>query len=89
MNAGFASRIMFGSDQMIWPDTMQIAIETIEQAPFLTGAQKRGIFYENAARFLHLDDATRARHRASSPRAAAALGARAPNSCCSFVPAGR
>jgi predicted TIM-barrel fold metal-dependent hydrolase len=64
VNAGFASRIMFGSDQMIWPDTIRVAIETIDQAPFLTEAQKRGIFYENAARFLRLDDATRARHGA-------------------------
>ena len=57
---------MFGSDQMIWPDTIRIAIETIEQAPFLTEAQKRGIFYENAARFLRLDEATQARHRAAA-----------------------
>ena len=66
VNAGFASRIMFGSDQMIWPDTIRIAIETIEQAPFLTEAQKRAIFYENAARFLRLDEATRARHHAAA-----------------------
>jgi predicted TIM-barrel fold metal-dependent hydrolase len=66
VNAGFASRIMFGSDQMIWPDTIRVAIETIDRAPFLTEAQKRGIFYDNAARFLRLDEATRARHRAGA-----------------------
>jgi predicted TIM-barrel fold metal-dependent hydrolase len=66
VDAGFAARIMFGSDQMIWPDTIRVAIETIEQAPFLTDAQKRGIFYDNAARFLRLDEATRARHRAAA-----------------------
>lgn len=66
VNAGFASRIMFGSDQMIWPEAIRIAIETIEQAPFLTDVQRRGIFYENAARFLRLDEATRARHHAAA-----------------------
>jgi hypothetical protein len=53
-DAGFAKRIMFGSDQMIWPDTIPIAIETIESAPFLTDEQKRDILYNNAARFLRL-----------------------------------
>ena len=54
VDAGFAKRIMFGSDQMIWPGTMPIAIETIISAPFLTAGQKRDIFYNNAARFLRL-----------------------------------
>lgn len=62
VDAGFAKRIMFGSDQMIWPDAIPIAIETIEQAPFLTEEQKRDIFYGNAARFLRLSDAEIARH---------------------------
>lgn len=55
VDAGFGKRIMFGSDQMIWPDTIPIAIETIEQAPFLTEEQKRDILYNNAARFLRLE----------------------------------
>ncbi len=54
INAGFESRIMFGSDQMIWPDAIPVAIETIRSAPFLTEAQKRNILYNNAARFLRL-----------------------------------
>lgn len=54
VDAGFAKRIMFGSDQMIWPDTIPIAIETINSAPFLTAEQKRDILYNNAARFLRL-----------------------------------
>lgn len=54
VEAGFANRIMFGSDQMVWPETLDIAIEVIEDAPFLTGEQKRDIFYNNAARFLKL-----------------------------------
>ena len=54
VEAGFGERILFGSDQMIWPETIRLAIETIESASFLTAAQKRDIFYNNAARFLRL-----------------------------------
>lgn len=62
VEAGYGDRIMFGSDQMIWPGTIAAAIRTIEEAPFLTAAQKRDIFYNNAARFLRLDNAEIARH---------------------------
>ncbi len=55
VDAGLADRIMFGSDQMSWPQTIGMAIDTVESAPFLTGDQKRDIFYNNAARFLRLD----------------------------------
>lgn len=55
VEAGFGKRILFGSDQMIWPDTIGLAIETIESADFLTQEQKRDIFCRNAARFLRLD----------------------------------
>ncbi len=55
MGAGFTKRIMFGSDQMIWPDAIGKAIERIESAPFLTPSQKRDIFYNNAVRFFKLD----------------------------------
>ena len=54
VNAGFASRIMFGSDQMVWPATIETAIRTIEEAPFLSPAQRRGILHDNAAFFLRL-----------------------------------
>jgi predicted TIM-barrel fold metal-dependent hydrolase len=54
VDAGFADRIMFGSDQMIWPDAVDAGIEAIESAAFLTTAQKRDILYNNAARFLRL-----------------------------------
>ena len=64
VEAGFGDRVMFGSDQMVWPETIERGIETIEEAPFLTEEQKRDILYENAARFLRLSDAERARHHA-------------------------
>lgn len=55
VDAGFGKRIMFGSDQMVWPEAIEAAIEGIESADFLTPEQKRDIFYNNAARFLRLE----------------------------------
>ena len=57
VRAGLGKRLMFGSDQMVWPEKIGAAVEAIEQAPFLTDEQKRDIFYNNAARFLRLEDA--------------------------------
>jgi predicted TIM-barrel fold metal-dependent hydrolase len=54
-DAGFSNRIMFGSDQMQWPESISTAIETIQSAGFLTKQQKRDIFYNNAVRFFKLD----------------------------------
>ena len=56
VEAGFGKRIMFGSDAAMWPQVIGIGIEAIESADFLTGAQKRDILYNNAARFLRLDE---------------------------------
>jgi predicted TIM-barrel fold metal-dependent hydrolase len=52
---------MFGSDQIRWPETIGMAVKAIESAPFLTDEQKRDIFYNNAARFLRLDEDARER----------------------------
>ena len=62
VDAGYADRIMFGSDQTIWPGIIEPAISVIEEAPFLTSAQKRDILYNNAARFLRLSPEEIARH---------------------------
>jgi predicted TIM-barrel fold metal-dependent hydrolase len=56
IDAGFEQRIMYGSDQMIWPDAIPISIASIQDAPFLNERQKRAIFYDNAARFLRLSE---------------------------------
>jgi predicted TIM-barrel fold metal-dependent hydrolase len=64
VDAGFAKRILWGSDQMIWPRAIEVAIDTLEQAPFLTAEQKRDIFFNNAARFLRLGPQEIARMRA-------------------------
>jgi predicted TIM-barrel fold metal-dependent hydrolase len=53
---GLGKRLMFGSDQMIWPEVIGENIEAIETADFLTEEQKRDILYNNAARFLRLSD---------------------------------
>ena len=62
VEAGFGKRVMFGSDQMVWPEAIDAAIDSIEQAPFLSAEQKRDILYNNAARFLKLSDEEKARH---------------------------
>ena len=56
VEAGFGKRIMFGSDQMVWPETIGMAVEGIESAAFLTEEQKRDILHNNAARFFRLDE---------------------------------
>lgn len=54
VNAGFGKRIMFGSDNMVWPQSIELGIQTINKAPFLSTAQKRDILFNNAASFLRL-----------------------------------
>ena len=54
VEAGFGKRVMFGSDQMLWPQSLRLAIEAVETADLLTPSQKRDIFYNNAAHFLRL-----------------------------------
>jgi uncharacterized protein len=60
VEAGFGERVMFGSDQMVWPQAIEAAIGGIEAAPFLSGKQRRDILYNNAARFLRLPASPRA-----------------------------
>jgi len=55
VDAGFGKRVMFGSDQTVWPEALRVAIEGVESAEFLSASQKRDIFYNNAARFLRID----------------------------------
>lgn len=62
VEAGFGDRLMFGSDQMVWPGAIERAVAVIEEAPFLREKQKRDILYNNAARFLRLNEEEIARH---------------------------
>ncbi len=55
IQARLGKRIMFGTDQMIWPETVGMSIDAIESATFLTEEQKQDIYFNNAASFLKLD----------------------------------
>lgn len=61
MREGLLERIMFGSDG---PEFIAPHVEAFEAIPFLTEQQRRGIFYENAARFLRLSPEQMELHRA-------------------------
>ncbi|NJB69610.1 hypothetical protein GGR42_000072 [Saonia flava] len=64
-DAGFGKRIMFGTDQMVWPSTIEKAIEGVNRAEFLTMEQKEDIFYNNAANFLGLNEEEITKHKNS------------------------
>jgi hypothetical protein len=55
VDGGFQDRVMYGTDQLIWPGLMAYSISIIQNADYLTPGQKRDILYNNAARFLRLD----------------------------------
>lgn len=61
-DAGYGNRVMFGSDQMVWPGTIERGIQVINEAPFLNDQEKRDILYNNAAKFLRFTDAEIAAH---------------------------
>lgn len=63
VDAGFGDRVMFGSGNRVWPESVGHAIETVNRAPFLDADQKRDIFYNNAARFLRLSPQQIAQHQ--------------------------
>ena len=56
------NRVMFGSDQMLWPEAIALAIDRVNRLDFLTVAEKQDIFYDNAAKFLGLTAEVVARH---------------------------
>jgi len=54
VRAGNGKRLMYGSDQMVWPEAVGLSIDSLQAAPFLSEAQKRDIFYNNAKTFFRL-----------------------------------
>lgn len=52
---GFINRIMFGSDQMVWPHAIEKSIKKLDSYDFLSEEDKRNIFYNNAVKFLDLN----------------------------------
>jgi uncharacterized protein len=61
---GLLDRVMFGSDQMVWPEAIGMAVDRINGYDFLTVEEKADIFYNNASRFLGLDEEVITRHHA-------------------------
>jgi uncharacterized protein len=51
-----SDRILFGSDQMVWPQMITPALESIRDAPFLSDQDKRNILGENARRLLKISN---------------------------------
>ncbi|MFH0841190.1 MAG: amidohydrolase family protein [Bacteroidota bacterium] len=56
VQAGFGKRIMYGTDFMGYPKMIEASIGVIQNASYLTEEQKRDILYNNAARFLRIDE---------------------------------
>lgn len=53
---GFGKRILFGSDQMVWPEGTAQAIARFRTAPYLTPEQRQDIFFTNAVRLFGWTD---------------------------------
>lgn len=56
MTYGFGKRILFGSDQMVWPEGTAQAIARFRTAPYLSPEQRRDIFFNNAVRLFGWTD---------------------------------
>lgn len=56
------NRVMFGSDQMRWPEAIEIAIKRVKSLDYLSDEEKADILYNNAARFLKLSEKETAEH---------------------------
>lgn len=56
IDLGFGKRILFGSDQMVWPEGIGIAVQRFRDAPYLTDVQRRDIFFDNAVRLFGWTD---------------------------------
>lgn len=56
---GYGDRILYGSDQMVWPSAIPMSIDHVRSADYLTEQQKRDILFENAVRFLGLSEEER------------------------------
>lgn len=57
VEAGFAKRVLYGTDLLLWPELLETSIAVIENANYLSAEQKRDIFFNNAVRFFNWDPA--------------------------------
>jgi uncharacterized protein len=55
VQAGYSKRIMFGSDSLGFPENVEVAVDAVKAADFLTPEQRSDILYHNAARFFRLE----------------------------------
>ncbi|MDB5232197.1 MAG: hypothetical protein JWN76_3002 [Chitinophagaceae bacterium] len=53
-HAGYLDRVMYGTDQMLWPYAIEKSIKFLNSLTFLSKKDKEDIFYNNAAKFLNL-----------------------------------
>lgn len=53
---GVLDRVMFGSDQMVWPEAITCSINFLNSLSFLTKNEKEMIFYKNAKTFLGIKE---------------------------------
>lgn len=53
---GYGKRILFGSDQMVWPEATAQAIERFRSADYLSRAQKDDILFNNAVQLFGWTD---------------------------------
>lgn len=53
--AGLLDRVMFGSDQMEWPQAFDISINYLNSLDFLSEKDLENIYYNNAVQFLGLE----------------------------------
>ena len=53
--ADLLDRVMFGTDQMVWPGAIGASIDFLNGLEFLTRQEKADIFYNNARHFLKLE----------------------------------
>ena len=53
---GVLDRVMFGSDQMVWPEAITNSIDFLNALDFLTKEEKEMIFYKNAKKFLGINN---------------------------------
>ena len=56
LDNGLGKRILFDTDQMLWPQAINAAVAKIENSAVLTREQKDDIFYNNAVRFFGADN---------------------------------
>lgn len=56
ISMGVEDKILYASDEMVWPDAVTVSIEYVKNADFLTVEQKKKILYWNAVEYLKLSD---------------------------------